>query len=187
MIPRRTESEINGSLTYFPVVSIIGPRQVGKTTLAKQIMSASVKPTLYLDLEIQSDLFKLNDAELFLSGHSDHLIVIDEVQNKKELYPLLRGLVDQQREPARFLLLGSASPVLIRNYSESLAGRIAYHQPYPFDVTEIPDNLPQTDLWVKVGFPDMLFNPNIDLSHRWMERFIKKPSSVSSEHIQAFG
>jgi len=109
---------------------------------------------------------------LFLSRHSDHLIVIDEVQHKKELYPLLRGLVDQQREPARFLLLGSASPELIRNSSESLAGRIAYHQLNPFDLTEIPDNVPQTDLWVKGGFPDMLFNTKIDLSHRWMESFI---------------
>jgi uncharacterized protein len=115
MLSRRISNEIKDSLSFFPVVSIIGPRQVGKTTLAKQIMAESVKPTLYLDLERQSDLFKLNDAELFLSQHSENLIVIDEVQNKKELYPLLRALVDQNREPARFLLLGSASPELIRH------------------------------------------------------------------------
>jgi len=172
MINRRIWSEINESLTFFPVVSIIGPRQVGKTTLAKQIISESKKPTLYLDLEIQSDIYKLNDAELFLSKHSDYLIVIDEVQNKKELYPLIRGLVDKQREPARFLLLGSASPELIRDSSESLAGRIAYHQLHPFDLTETPDTVLQTDLWVKGGFPEMLFNNKIDLSHRWMENFI---------------
>ena len=172
MIDRRIYAEVSDSLSFFPVVSIIGPRQVGKTTLAKQIMSESAKPTLYLDLELQSDLFKLNDAELFLSQHSEKLIVIDEVQNKKELYPLLRGLVDQQREPARFLLLGSASPELIRHSSESLAGRIAYHQLYPFDLTEIPNTISQEDLWVNGGFPNMLFARNSDLASRWMENFI---------------
>jgi len=172
MIIRRILAEIKESLTFFPVVSIIGPRQVGKTTLAKQIMLESEKPTLYLDLEKQSDLFKLNDAELFLSQHSEYLIVIDEVQNKKELYPLLRALVDQHREPARFLLLGSASPELIRHSSESLAGRIAYHQLYPFDLTEIPDAVSQNDLWVKGGFPNMLLAGRDDLSRRWMENFI---------------
>lgn len=172
VITRRIFQEIQDSLAFFPVVSIIGPRQVGKTTLAKQIITASVKPTIYLDLEIQSDLFKLNDAELFLSAHSDHLVVIDEVQHKKELYPLLRGLVDRQREPGRFLLLGSASPELIRDSSESLAGRIAYHQLHPFDLSEIPDTVSQTDLWVKGGFPNMLFSTKTDLSRRWMENFI---------------
>lgn len=172
MIIRRILAEISESLTFFPVVSIIGPRQVGKTTLAKQIISESEKPTLYLDLEKQSDLFKLNDAELFLSQHSEYLIVIDEVQNKKELYPLLRALVDQHREPARFLLLGSASPELIRHSSESLAGRIAYHQLYPFDLTEILDAISLNDLWVKGGFPNMIFARSDDLSRRWMENFI---------------
>lgn len=172
MITRRISSEIKDSLSFFPVVSIIGPRQVGKTTLTKQIMTESAKPTLYLDLELQSDLFKLNDAELFLSQHTEKLVVIDEVQNKKELYPLIRGLVDQQRVPARFLLLGSASPELIRHSSESLAGRIAYHQLHPFDLTEIPEAISQNDLWVKGGFPSVLFAKNDDLARRWMENFI---------------
>ena len=172
MITRRIFTEITDSLSFFPVVSIIGPRQVGKTTLAKQIMTESAKPTLYLDLELQSDLFKLNDAELFLSQHSEKLIVIDEVQNKKELYPLLRALVDRTREPGQFLLLGSASPELIRHSSESLAGRIAYHQLHPFDLTEIPEAISQNDLWVKGGFPNVLFAKNDDLARRWMENFI---------------
>jgi len=172
MLQRRIQKETIESLSFFPVVAIIGPRQVGKTTLAKQIISESKKPTLYLDLEIQSDLFKLNDAELFLSQHSDCLIVIDEVQNKKELFTLIRGLVDKQREPARFLLLGSASPELIRDSSESLAGRIAYHQLYPLDLTEIPDTTSQTDLWLQGGFPEMIFSKKSELSYRWMENFI---------------
>ena len=172
MIARRIHTDIKDSLSYFPIVAIIGPRQVGKTTLAKQIMTESAKPTLYLDLELQSDLFKLNDAELFLSQHSEKLIVIDEVQNKKDLYPLLRALVDQTREPGQFLLLGSASPELIRHSSESLAGRIAYHQLQPFDINEIPDTISQNDLWFKGGFPDMLFAKKDEMAQRWMENFI---------------
>lgn len=172
MITRRILTEIKDSLSSFPVVAIVGPRQVGKTTLAKQIMSELVKPILYLDLELQSDLFKLNDAGLFLSQHSEKLIVIDEVQSKKELYPLLRALVDRTREPGQFLLLGAASPELIRHSSESLAGRIAYHQLHPFDLTEISDTISQNDLWTKGGFPNMLFAKNDDMSRRWMENFI---------------
>ncbi|MFY9153409.1 MAG: ATP-binding protein, partial [Prolixibacteraceae bacterium] len=172
MINRKILVEIKESLGFFPVVAIIGPRQVGKTTLAKQIMLQSEKPTLYLDLERQSDLFKLNDAELFLSQHSDHLIVIDEVQHKKELYPLVRALVDQNREPARFLLLGSASPELIRHSSESLAGRIVYHQLHPLDLTEIPETVSQNELWIKGGFPSILLAENDEMAQRWMENFI---------------
>lgn len=172
MITRRIMTEVRDSLTFFPVVALVGPRQVGKTTLAKLIMTDSAKPTIYLDLEKQSDLFKLNDAELFLSQHTENLIVIDEVQNKKELFPLIRALVDQNRVPARFLLLGSASPELIRNSSQSLAGRIAYHQLHPFDLSEIPETVSQTDLWVKGGFPNMLFSANENMGFRWMENFI---------------
>lgn len=144
MIKRRIDAEIIESLKFFPVVAIIGPRQVGKTTLARMITNYLGKPFLYLDLERQSDFNKLSDPELFLSYHSEKLIVIDEVQNKKELYPLLRSLVDETRKPERFLLLGSASPELIRHSSESLAGRIAYHQLYPFDITEVSDSVSQT-------------------------------------------
>ena len=172
MINRRITKEIIKALSFFPVVSIIGPRQVGKTTLAKEIMSESVRPTLYLDLEKQSDLFKLSDAELFFSQHSDKLIVIDEVQNKKELYPLLRALVDQTREPGQFLLLGSASPELIRHSSESLAGRIAYHQLYPLDLIEIPDTIFQNDLWVKGGFPNTILAKDDEVASQWMENFV---------------
>ncbi|MFV0268588.1 MAG: ATP-binding protein [Draconibacterium sp.] len=172
MLVRRILPDIRDSLEFFPVVAIIGPRQVGKTTLAKQFMSETSKPCLYLDLEIQSDLFKLTDAELFLSQHTDSLVIIDEVQIKKELYPLIRGLVDQYRVPARFLLLGSAAPELIRDSSESLAGRIAYHQLFPFDITEISTTILQNDLWLKGGFPDALLLPKPKMAYRWMDNFI---------------
>jgi len=172
MIKRRISKDISDSLSFFPVVAIIGPRQVGKTTLARIIIADTKLPTLYLDLEKQSDLFKLNDPELFFSQNTEKLIVIDEVQHKKELFPLLRALVDQTHKPGQFLLLGSASPELIRHSSESLAGRIAYHQLHPFDLTEVPDYVSQYDLWFHGGFPNKLVTRRDSLAHRWMENFI---------------
>ncbi len=172
MIDRRIQADIEDSLNFFPVVLIIGPRQVGKTTLAKLIQRRSKKPTIYLDLERQSDLFKLNDAELFLSQHTEKLIVIDEVQNKKELFPLLRALVDQTKDSGQFLLLGSASPELIRHSSESLAGRIAYHQLFPLDLEEVSDGITQNELWMKGGFPNSLFSKRTNFPQKWMENFI---------------
>lgn len=171
-IKRKIFNKIKDSLNFFPVVSIIGPRQVGKTTLAKIIRGNIDKSSIYLDLELQSDLNKLQDAELFFSHHKDKLVVIDEVQNKKELFPVLRALVDQTREPGQFLLLGSASPDLLRDSSESLAGRIAYHQLFPFDLTEIPAGISQIEIWIKGGFPDALLAPNEGLRRRWMENFV---------------
>jgi uncharacterized protein len=172
MIARRILTEINESMTFFPIVSIIGPRQVGKTTLAKLVIEKSIKPAIYLDLELQSDLFKLNDAELFLSQQTNKLVVIDEVQVKKELFPLLRALVDKTCEPGQFLLLGSASPEIIRDASESLAGRIAYHQLHPLDLIETADIVDQTDLWIKGGFPSGLLAKSPSLGQRWMDNFI---------------
>jgi uncharacterized protein len=172
MILRRIAADIKNSLEFFPVVVLIGPRQVGKTTLAKLIMSGLEYPTLYLDLELQSDLFKLNDAELFFLEHHEKLIIIDEVQKKMDLYPLLRALVDQTRRPGQFLLLGSASPELIRHSSESLAGRIAYHQLHPVDLTEVTDDISQNVLWVRGGFPNVLLAKNDNFAHQWLENFI---------------
>ncbi len=172
MIRRRIIEEIKESLAYFPVVSIIGPRQVGKTTLAKQIIADFQIPSIYLDLERTSDIFKLDNAELFLSQHKDKLVVIDEVQLKKDLYPLLRSLVDETNKPGQFLLLGSASPELIRHSSESLAGRIAYHQLHPIDMIEAPETISQNELWFKGGFPRALLAQNENMVQQWMENFI---------------
>ena len=138
-------------------------------------MAGASKPTLYLDLELQSDLNKPDDAELFFSYHTDKLVVVDEVQNKKELYPFSRALVDKTGEPGQFLLLGPASPELIRHSSESLAGRIAYHQLFPFDLTEIPESVTQNDLWMKGGFPKSLFAPG--------KRFITKMDGEFCQYL----
>lgn len=171
-LSRKLLKEVQNSLTYFPIVAIIGPRQVGKTTLIKQLITNTKEECIYLDLERASDLNKLTDAELFFSQNHEKLIIIDEIQLKEDLYPLLRSLVDETRKPGQFILLGSASPDLIRDSSETLAGRIAYLRLFPFALEELPSNISPTDLWINGGFPDALLAPTPDLTWQWTENFI---------------
>ena len=129
MITRSLENRFNRALDSMPVVALLGPRQVGKTTLALEIAGKRLeKKWAYLDLELESDLSKLTDAESYLKGFEGRLLIIDEVQRRPELFPLLRGLVDARKrkgeKTAQFLLLGSASRDLLYQSSESLAGRI---------------------------------------------------------------
>ena len=124
-VPRQLEGELVQALDSFPVTAILGPRQCGKSTLAKHIVSKR-EDTLFLDLQRPYDLRKLTDPELYCHTHRDKLICMDEVQVGPELFPILRAEVDTKRRPGRFLLLGSASQELIRKSSESLAGRINY-------------------------------------------------------------
>lgn len=137
-------------------VVILGPRQVGKTTLAKQL--AATRPSLYLDLQDSTTITRLQDARQFLEPHLDKLVVLDEVQLRPGLFPELRGLIDQAREQGkgrgRFLILGSASYELLRQSSESLAGRVSYCELTPFLATEIEgDERSLEKLWVRGGFP----------------------------------
>ena len=117
MIDRISENQIRDLLKGFPCVAIIGSRQVGKTTLAKKIQK-EYESSKFLDLEFQKDYIKLEDAETFLQQFEDRLVIIDEVQRKKDLFPVLRALIDKNRNPGRFLLLGPAAPDLLRNSSE---------------------------------------------------------------------
>lgn len=117
--------DVSSSLALFPAVALLGARQVGKTTLARAI-AADRRDRLMLDFERPSDLNKLADPELFLSEHALKLVILDEVQRKPELFPVRRSLIDENRVPGRFLILGSAAPELLRQSSESLAGRIRY-------------------------------------------------------------
>lgn len=153
MIKRLAENKIKELISNFPCVAIIGPRQVGKTTLAKQIISTHGKEYEYIDLELQRDAEKLADPETYFLSFPEKNFVIDEVQHNKNLFPVLRAIIDQNRKPGRFILLGSASPDLLRDSSESLAGRIAYYELSPFIIEEI-ENEPIEKLWFYGGFPD---------------------------------
>jgi len=136
-INRTLEYKILNALKSYPVVALLGPRQSGKSTLAKEIIAK--RPSVYLDLQSRSDFNKLNEPELFLEGHRDELICLDEIQLKPDFFSYLRSEVDSYRKSGRFLILGSASRDLIRQSSETLAGRIAYIDLTPFLYDEIND------------------------------------------------
>ncbi len=182
MIGRRLQKSVIDSLQAFPVVGIVGSRQTGKTTLAKSI-AKELPASLYLDLELPSDFNKLQNAELFLKENSSKLIIIDEVQRMPILFPIIRALVDQDRKPARFLILGSASPVFIKGASESLAGRIIYHELSTFCIDELNASSDSdgtddgsrlvNELWLKGGYPLSYLNENNEESFTWRESFIK--------------
>ncbi|MDX9749543.1 MAG: ATP-binding protein, partial [Flavobacteriales bacterium] len=136
-----------------PVTAILGARQVGKTTLSHQLVKKLGRPSFRLDLEDPDDQAMLRNAKEFLLAHTDELVVIDEVQRMPGLFPLLRTLVDRDRRPGRYLLLGSSSPAIVQQASESLAGRVAYLDLYPLSVHEVA-RTHQDRLWLRGGYPD---------------------------------
>lgn len=160
-------------LKQFPVVCLLGPRQSGKTTAAKLYAKQSKKPVLYLDMESPSDARRLGDAEYTLKQYTNHLVIIDEIQFRPDLFPLLRHLVDDNRKPGRFLILGSASPELVKGASESLAGRIYYIDTTPFNATELQlqKNYSQTRHWFRGGFPDAWLARTDASWLNWMDGF----------------
>ena len=174
MIPRVLQQTIEQSLLSFPIVGLIGARQTGKTTLAKAIGERQTQAVVYLDMEVPSDLAKLTDPELYLRSHAASLVIIDEVQRKPELFPLLRALADADQRNGKFLLLGSASPDLSRQASESLAGRIAYHELSPLllqEVSSTEDNLRK--LWLCGGFPRSYLAAGESQSMQWRNNLIQ--------------
>ncbi|WP_341794099.1 MULTISPECIES: ATP-binding protein [unclassified Rickettsia] len=178
MIERSLTNNVASLLNEFPAVAILGPRQVGKTTMAREIAQHILPPPLYLDLERPSDLVKLSDPELYFQTHSNQLIIIDEIQRMPKLFQLLRSIIDERRQKGQkvkqFLLLGSASKELLKHSSESLAGRIIYTQLSGFTVQEIRkagydnDNL----LWLRGSFPDSFLSPSDSVSMNWRQSFI---------------
>ncbi|MBN1133304.1 MAG: ATP-binding protein [Bacteroidales bacterium] len=173
MIERKLTDRFFSYLKHFPVVGIVGPRQVGKTTFIKLNMERFPRPAVYLDLESPEDYNKLQDPELYLGHEEDNIVVLDEIQRKPDLFPVIRSLVDKKRIPGRFIILGSASPDLIRDSSESLAGRIAYLELNPLDLVEIDNRQSIDRLWLKGGFPDALLQDVDEISISWMRNFIR--------------
>lgn len=169
MLREADSIELRRLLRRFPVVALLGARQIGKTTLARQIVEG-VKST-YFDLEKPSDLRRLDEPLLALEGLRG-IVVIDEVQNRPELFPVLRGLADRPRLPARFLILGSAAPGLLRQSSESLAGRIAYHVLEGFSLSDVGSKQ-QSRLWVRGGFPRSFLAPSTKDSLEWRKHFVR--------------
>ncbi|MDF1579018.1 MAG: ATP-binding protein [Desulfurivibrionaceae bacterium] len=176
-VRRDAEEELAQSLRSFPVTALLGPRQCGKSTLARRLV-ADRADTLFLDLERPSDLRKLDDPEFFFHTQREKLICLDEVQRGPELFPLLRVMVDADRRPGRFLLLGSASQELIRQSSETLAGRIHYVELTPLTYSElIADDAQhyQEPLgpWNRGGFPDSVLARSDQASLTWRMDFIR--------------
>jgi predicted AAA+ superfamily ATPase len=170
-INRLLKKDISRSLQYFPVIALIGPRQCGKTTLAKHIIAAAAHG-VYLDLERPSDAAKLTDAEFFLQSQRGKLICLDEIQRRPDLFPLIRSLADEWNVPGAFLILGSASRDLLLQSSESLAGRISYHRLTPFLWEEVKGLYPLEQYLAQGSFPGSLRTDDASLSYDWRENFI---------------
>ena len=173
MIQRALQPVIEKILKAFPAVVVLGPRQVGKTTLVKLVAAKNKKKTVYLDLEKHSDFEKLNrDAEEFLGSYLNECVLIDEVQRMPELFPLLRAMIDEKRRPGRYIITGSASPDLLKGASESLAGRVAYFYLHPIGLHELPANISLNKHWFRGGFPQALTMRSAQLLQGWLDSFI---------------
>ena len=171
-IPRSIETTVLQSIKHFPVVAITGPRQCGKSTLIKHLFPGSDN-VVFLDLERPSDLAKLVDAEWFLSSQKGKKICIDEVQRRPEIFPIIRSLVDEWQLPGSFIILGSASRDLLRQSSETLAGRIVYKRLTPFLFSEIEKLYTLEDYFSSGGFPRSILADSAEISFEWRENFIQ--------------
>ena len=178
MIVRKIRKEIIELLEEFPAVAVLGPRQVGKTTLAEEIADSMNALFLYLDLESPADQAKLSEPESYFEVHKGKLIILDEIERVPELFAVLRGVIDRRRKEGfktgQFLILGSASLDLLRQSSETLAGRIAYKDLSGFTADEINNEIPgeQDKLWLRGGFPDSFLARSDESSLRWRMNFI---------------
>ena len=176
MLIRQITEKLQTAIAQVPAVVLLGARQVGKTTLAKTI--AKSVDSIYLDLESPEDLLKLSDPASFLSAHADKLVILDEIQRSPELFPVLRGLIDKNREQGRaagqFLLLGSVSMALMRQSSESLAGRISYIEMSGLNLAEIDGNQQgRQSLWLRGGYPDSYLAADDNSSMDWLENLLR--------------
>jgi uncharacterized protein len=177
-IPRRIRPQVEDRLKHMPAVVLLGPRQVGKTTLAKQIGAQRQAQAVYLDLERPADQRRLTDADGFLRAQAGKLVVLDEIHRAPELFSTLRGIIDDRRvegeRAGHFLLLGSAAIELMRQASETLAGRLEYIELAPIDASELPRSPDNSNrLWIRGGFPESLLADDDNASLRWRRAFIR--------------
>lgn len=180
MVIRTLQKELQSALFEMPVVALLGPRQVGKTTLSLQIAGNQPKKTHYFDLESDADFNKFSDAEAFLKRFEGELLILDEVQRMPELFRMLRGIVDHRKRTGegscQFLFLGSASREMLQQTSETLAGRIRFLELSPFSVQEISENegiaFNLERLWLRGGFPDSYLAASEDSSWKWRRDFV---------------
>ena len=178
VIARLLRPLLERRLGQTPAVVLLGPRQVGKTTLARRIATARGQRALYLDMERPLDQRRLQDADTFLRAQTGRLVVIDEIHRVPALFETLRGIIDDRRavgdRTGHFLLLGSAAIDLMKQASETLAGRVAYLELAPIDVLEFPEQVDPLDrLWLRGGFPDSLLAPDDAASLTWRRDFIR--------------
>jgi len=170
-IQREKENKLHNALSRSPAVAILGPRQSGKSTTAKMLLKDI--PSVYLDLQDRADRNKLSEPELFFDRYRDKLICLDEIQLLPEFFSILRSEIDKDRRPGRFLILGSASRDLIKQSTESLAGRIAYIDLTPFIVKEVAHITNWWETWFRGGFPESILAGNDMDSFDWRLDFIR--------------
>jgi predicted AAA+ superfamily ATPase len=186
MIARLRNQTLQNALRRHPAVALLGSRQVGKTTLALAVAEGC--PAIYLDLESPADQRKLTEPELYLREQTGKLVILDEIQRVPELFPVLRGLIDERRRAGesagQFLILGSASIDLLRQSSESLAGRILYLELPPILCVELPAAEEASKLWLRGGYPESLLAESDAASLEWRQAFI---STYLERDIPALG
>jgi len=171
LINRDITATLTARLANFPAVALLGARQVGKTTLAGMIIE-QIPKTIYLDLERPQDRNKLTDPEAFFGQFRDSMVCLDEIQQVPDIFPVLRGIIDRRGTNGQFLILGSASRDLIRQSSESLAGRISYIETTPFSRSEAAFTNQSTH-WLRGGYPRSLLTENDEMSFQWREDYIR--------------
>lgn len=175
MLKRIQEQQIQSLLQDYPAVAILGPRQCGKSTLAKYVIDQLSGKAVYLDMENPEDTARLANPLLFLEANQDKLVCLDEIQLQPDLISVLRSVIDQRARNGQFLLLGSASPELIKHSSESLAGRVAFVEMQPFTLPEIEQNNTGSweSIWLRGGFPRSFLADNDAKSLTWRKNFIQ--------------
>ena len=170
-IKRNLTKKLLAHIREYPIVALLGPRQVGKSTLAKQVINKLPKG-VYLDLEKPSHFNRLNAPEYFFSQNKKSLVCLDEIQRVPEIFPLLRSVIDERKKNGQFLILGSAGKDLLRQSSESLAGRISYLEMTPFTLLELSKKKME-QLWLRGGFPKSFLSKNETTSVEWRENYIR--------------